>query len=205
MSEPTAYPLEWPLGWLRTREPKASSFSKKRTLAQARDALLKELRRLGCKREIISSNVLLRRDGLPRSDGGQPFDTGVAVYFWLWGEEGTARVLACDRWRKVEENLHAITLHIEALRAVERYGVGTLDRVFEGYRALPADSSIGSTHRPWWEVLGVSDCATQEQIQAAFRERAREAHPDHGGSADAMAAVNRARDEGLADCRRPRR
>lgn len=193
MSEPTPYPLKWPLGWPRTREPKKSVFAK-RTLIQAYGALHKELLLLGVHREIVSSNVLLRMDGRPRADGHPPYDTGVAVYFWRIGDP-RMNVLACDRWQTVQENLRAITLHIEALRAVERYGVGTIERVLEGY-ALPASSSV---ERPWWQVLGVSEFATQDEIQAAFREKAREVHPDRGGSTDAMAALNQARDRALAE------
>src|SRR3546814_10099833 len=42
---------------------------------------LAQLAAFGAKYPLISSNVELRRDGLPRSDRVEPTDPGVAVYF----------------------------------------------------------------------------------------------------------------------------
>jgi DnaJ domain len=44
------------------------------------------------------------------------------------------------------------------------------------------------------KVLGVSTCATKEEIQAAFRKQAAVCHPDHGGDAEKFIAVTAARD-----------
>ena len=80
-----------------------------------------------------------------------------------------------------------------ALRAIERYGVGTLDQAFAGYDALPPP---GAANRPpWRKVLGIPDDAplSEDVIQSAYRKRAMELHPDKGGSHDAMAALNDAR------------
>jgi hypothetical protein len=43
-------------------------------------------------------------------------------------------------------------------------------------------------------VLGVSAGASAEEMKAAFRRRARELHPDHGGDAAAFIALKRAYD-----------
>ena len=40
-----------------------------------------------------------------------------------------------------------------------------------------------------WATLGVSRGATNEEIRAAYRRRARATHPDHGGSDEAFRAV----------------
>jgi len=45
----------------------------------------------------------------------------------------------------VSDNIAAIAAHIEALRAQERYGVGTIEQAFAGYSALE--------HRTWQIVL----------------------------------------------------
>jgi len=43
-----------------------------------------------------------------------------------------------------------------------------------------------------YAILGLTPEATVDQITAAYRRKARECHPDHGGSDAAMAAVNEA-------------
>src|SRR5579871_4711212 len=131
-----SYPLHWPEGWQRATHRKAANFAKQRTLAQARDLLLGELRKFGVPAGsiVISSNVQCRADGLPRSGQAEPNDRGVAVYFKL---SGKPQVLACDRWLRTVDNLYAIALHVGAIRAQERWGVGTIEQAFRGYQALP--------------------------------------------------------------------
>ena len=43
-----------------------------------------------------------------------------------------------------------------------------------------------------WKILGVDRNATKEQIQKAYREKARKHHPDHGGDAWAFQQVQEA-------------
>jgi hypothetical protein len=202
----TAYPLSWPTGWRRVADHARvpAKFSKKEkhsehswtttrslTLSEALRRLLDELSRLGATDHIISTNIVLRLDGLPRSGQAQPKDPGVAVYFKLQGKD---RVLACDKWTKVEGNIAAIAAHIDAIRRQDRYGVGTLDQAFAGYAALPPPSE--SQRRPWRVVLGVSpETKDLLAVTAAYRNRARENHPDNGGTNDAMAEINHAYDE----------
>lgn len=179
-----AYPLSWPVGWKRT-DPyrrKNSQFAA-HSLATARDYVLEELRMLKGREVVISTNVELRRDGLPRSGQKQPKDPGVAVYFRLSDQP---RVLACDRWSMVEDNLWAIGKHIEAIRGQERWGVGTIDQAFMGYDALPAPKTT------WWEILGVDQHATSDEIRAAYYRRAKETHPDAGGNSDEFRRVQEA-------------
>lgn len=104
-------------------------------------------------------------------------------------------MLACDKWDSVAGNMAAIANHIDALRRVDRYGVGTLDQVFAGYDALPPP---GAANRPpWRKVFGFKDDqdVSAETIQNAYRELAKLYHPDlQGGSHEAMAMLNEARD-----------
>ena len=199
--------MSWPAGWPRTppaqvtdgkhqfRRPLTSRASPFWTFADARDALYDELRRLGAGNVVISSNFRPDRDGRPVEQSRRPIDQGIAVYFVV-GER--TKVMARDHFQRAEENMRSLALTIEALRAIERHGGGMmLDRAFEGFAALPPPIAMGSA-RPWFEVLGVAADARADQIKAAYRIKARKIHPDAGGTAEQMAELNRARDEGLA-------
>lgn len=138
--------------------------------------------------QTLSTNFELRADGRPRRDRGKPSDPAVAFFFEL---DGKPHVLACDRWIEIADNIAAIAAHIEALRGQERWGVADLRQAFAGHAALPPPE-------PWWKVLGVSPNTSADHIRSAYRQLAMKAHPDHGGSADAMARLTAARDAGLA-------
>jgi DnaJ-class molecular chaperone len=104
-------------------------------------------------------------------------------------------VMANDSYSDLEDNLHALASSIEALRRIERYGSSDLlERAFRGFKALP--ETAGGFK--WWEVLGVSMNATEEQVQEAFRVKVKTAHPDNGGSAEEFNNVTRAREMALA-------
>lgn len=202
MSEQQRFPLSWPSGWKRTPygQRKYAAFGKrvavsgsswKRTerlsVGDGMDRLTGELKRLGARNAIISSNLRVRGDGLPYSQQAKQLDDpGVAVYFKLAGKD---RVLACDRWNSAADNMAAIAGHIEAIRSQDRYGVGTVEQAFAGYTALPSDASTD-----WWLELGVTINATIEQVEEAYRSKARAAHPDAGGTHDQMSRLNAARD-----------
>jgi hypothetical protein len=108
-------------------------------------------------------------------------------------------VIACDKWDKVHDNVHALGLAISGMRAIERAGATqVMERAFTTFGALPAASGAPVV-RPWWEVLGLPLEAVklldQTMCEARYRESARKAHPDAGGSDAAMAELNRAREE----------
>jgi len=215
VTDATRYPLSWPTGWKRTAsgQRKLSRFStssygtyssggsyrrsRELTVADARKRLDLELERLGARDVILSTNVELTTYGEPRSGGRPPDDPGVAVYFKLHGKD---RVLACDTWTTVAGNIAGIAAHIECIRGIDRYGVGTLDQAFAGYDALPPP---GANNRPpWRKVLEIAEDAqaTSDAVQAAYRAKARVFHPDvPGGSHEAMAMLNEARDAALRE------
>lgn len=167
MENITAYPLTWPFGWKRTRYPERSRFSDK-YFSTVRDFLLKEVDKLGGTEIVLSTNIELRQDGLPYANRRQPDDRGIAVYFKLNKKDVS---LACDKWIKIEHNIYAIAMHIDALRAQDRWGVGTLEQAFMGYTTLPE-----KTGKDYFE-----------NIQPYFRKRhyhrmAKLLHPDKTGS-----------------------
>lgn len=194
-----AYPLCWPEGRPRTAEPQDSRFDV--TLGSARNKLMAELRLLGATNPVLSTNIALRQDGRPIVNQGEPEDPGVAIYFVYNGKQ---TCFACDRWTLVRDNVQAVRKTIEALRGITRWGTGDmLDAAFNGFQALPAPGE--HSRPPWREVLGLldlQDAAPAEllaQADAAFKEKAKERHPDRGGTEEEMAdlnfAIRQARDE----------
>jgi hypothetical protein len=203
MSDATRYPLCWPAGRPRTadhRRARAKFHSQRReqspyggplirregvSLATARDDLLAELTRLGARNVVLSTNLKLRTDGLPLAGQRQPDDPGVAVYF-RYNDRPVC--FACDRWNRVEDNLVAVAKTIEALRGIDRWGTGDMvEAAFTGFAQLPA---ARVALRPWYSVIGVSNQTATADVEAAYRLKAKELHPDRGGDHDAMVELN---------------
>lgn len=194
-----AFPLRWPEGRPRTpdaqRKPALwKQNGKPITLGASRVRLLGQLEMISSGRafwrtdsHVLSSNIRFTRTGArDRNYSRDPDDPGVALYFRL---DQQPLVLACDRWTTVQDNIAAIAAHIEALRGQERWGVADLAQAFAGHTALPPPEQ-------WWQVLSVTSSATPAEIDAAWRAKMRTAHPDHGGTNQLAARLNRARDEG---------
>lgn len=198
------YPLAWPLGWKRTKPHlrKQSNFTRKNASSGWRERLtvetgtrrlLDELGRFGVPAHhiIISTNLALRNDGLPRSNQAEPSDPGVAVYWRKSDKEQQHKVMATDIYDKVADNLAALAATIDAMRAIERHGGAViLDRAFTGFLALPAPNT-------WRSIMGYADEAdpTLEQVKGLYRRLAFERHPDQGGSEAKMAELNWAMQE----------
>lgn len=180
-----AFPLQWPPGRVRMKWPERSNFEV--TLGKSIKDVQEEVRRLGGSGLVISSNLPLRRDGMPYANASQPADRGVAVYFRY---KKKPMCFACDRWDRIEDNMRAICKTIDALRGIERWGSGQMvEQAFTGFTALPAPEQP-------WQVLGLDTSRpTREQIDEAHRRLAAQHHPDRGGDTHQMARINTARDE----------
>lgn len=188
-----AFPLYWPEGWKRTALHSRSRGRYKKTFAAARDDLLRNLKLLsGASDFLISSNIPIRRDGLPLANMAEPDDTGVAVYWtetkWVDGKNKKIhRVIACDHWKTTRDNLRAIGVTIECMRTMNRAGATNIvEQAFTGFTALPANAA----QRPWNVVLNLGSRATPAEIEIAYKKLALQRHPDRGGSHEAMTELN---------------
>lgn len=212
--------LPWPDGWPRTKPGarKAGGFSAKGprndygytpmrriTVAQAIQRVQDEVRRFGGSGLRVDTGLRTRLDGLPYSGQAAPEDPGCVVSFRLPG--GKPVVFPCDRYTEVAQNLAAVAATLEAKRAIERHGVSTLEREFEGYAALPsgdaaadAAASVARPIRvdPWPQgrpdprrILQVAPDAPLAVCEAAYKAQALALHPDRpGGDAVAMERAN---------------
>lgn len=179
----TAYPLQWPEGWPRHRRRERARFAT--TFAKARDALIHEVRLMGGRQIVLSTNVPLRNDGLPYANMREPDDPGVAIY-WTTGSR-EQRCMACDKWDRVQDNVRALEKSINAMRGLERWGGSHIvNRAFTGFQRLEGPSEA------WWDILGVAPSASGAEVHAAYRRRRAETHPDRGGNVDEFRRVQRA-------------
>lgn len=195
---PSSFPLQWPDGWKRTPGYERKRAPYKTSDDAAIKHLLAELRRMGAHTIVLSTNIAVKKDGLPYAQQAHATDDPGAAVWW----STTAfkdRVIACDKWDRVYDNIHALGLAIGAMRAIDRAGASqVMERAFTAFGALPP-AAAAPVVRPWWEVLGLPkealSFATLVMIEAQYRELAAKAHPDRGGSDAAMAELNRAREE----------
>ena len=219
MKEDPRYPLVWPIGWKRTlaaercRSPfkeqgmitrqqydpqlaryvdRSVKADKAISLPAACVRLQRQLEWLGATSIVLSTNVQLTVGGLPRGDRRDPDDPGAAVYFQ---QNDHDRVLACDKWATVAGNVAALAAHIDAIRRVERYGVGTLEQVFSGYDRLPPPSE--DNRPPWRGILGFKPMAqvTADDVQINYRALAKSAALD----SVRLVELNLARDAALRE------
>jgi hypothetical protein len=188
-----AYPLCWPDGWPRRESWQRDASAYQVEFAKARDDLTRELRLARARDVVISSNVPLRRDGLPLANMAEPKDPGVAVY-WT-DRKGRPRVIAFDRWRRVRENLRAVGMAIESIRSLERIGAELLERAYAGFARRPETAGAGDH----WTTLGIPRGTSADELARRYRELAREHHPDRGGNAATMAAINDAYQRAAAE------
>jgi DnaJ domain len=186
-----AYPLQWPDNFPRSVARQKSAF--KTSLSGALKNVQESLKRFGTDSGKPISNVVLSSNcSLGNS---MPSDPGVAAWF-SW--DGDSVCIPVDRYAKPEENLQAIYHVIEARRTELRHGTLHLVKAtMKGFKALPPPAGK-KARRAWTEVLQLSANATKEQIEAAYRQAAKKAHPDSGGSSEAMQELNDAKREALA-------
>jgi hypothetical protein len=174
--ELTVSPLRWPDGVARSRRIERSRFDA--TIKGSRDQLLDQLRIMGARNALLTTDMELRRDGLPYAKQSQPADKGIAVYF-LW--RGKQMTFACDRWDRVEDNIRAIGKTIEAIRGIERWGASDMmERAFSAFEALPPPSGVVTL--TCWQILNIEATSDLSAIERAYRIAAKAAHPNAGGT-----------------------
>jgi hypothetical protein len=162
-------------------------------LSVSAESIHSQLERMKGRNIVITSDLPVRRDGLPYSTASEPADPGVAV--WWVDKTGAERVMACDRWRKVRDNMRAIDASIDALRGLDRWGASeAVKRALSGFAALPPPS--GDAPRGWREILGgpwpeeMSSAELLVLARSRHRRGIQIAHPDQGGNQESAIELN---------------
>lgn len=201
MASPMPYAVR-PLGsWIGPRsEPRPSPF--RAGWSSTHDLIDREIWALGGRTWILqidATDSQIRRDGGLRADA-RPASAAVRVVFD--SRHGTL-TYACDRYTKWQDNVRAIALSLEALRAVDRYGVAKTGEQYRGWTEIAARPAVMSREQAaeflaHWAGLGTSLDLFEDYpnaVQAAYRAAAKRCHPDvSGDDGDTMARLNTARD-----------
>jgi hypothetical protein len=185
-------PAIWPSGertksWERKRTPFKAGWTN--TLG----VLERELRHLGVGWDdvvIIEAGYKpsdLRMDGLPRKDARLDDPAVILSFQSTWGPLR----YGCDTYGNHEANVRAIALALEALRAVDRYGVTKRGEQYAGWKALPASGQAQSTREHEDFIRRFS--APGQPIAQAYRTALKQLHPDVGGSREDFERLQRAR------------
>ena len=193
------FPLDWPGGYPRTKAFEVSQSRFKMTsIFNASKAIVQRATSMHFVDVVVTSNMPTRRDGLPYSNGREPDDKGVAVWWKSARIGGREQVIACDRWKTVGENMRAIELSLGAMAGLDRWGASQIvKRAFAGFAALPP-AAIELPSRNWRDVLipgsngSLNAAETLAMTKSAHRLAMHTGHPDHGGSNERAAELNRA-------------
>lgn len=138
-----------------------------------------EIEKLGGRDCVIGAGFResdIRLDGMPRANARQdPYmHPGVEISF----DSRFGRLAyATDQYTDWRANVRAIALSLEALRAVDRYGVSKRGQQYAGWAQLAAGEPLEEKGRRLVEEAGSLSAAM-------FRH-----HPDHGGTDEDMRAV----------------
>ncbi len=121
----------------RTRDRKQTPFYK--GYVKTLDQLEKELNYLHAKDIVLQAFISwddIRNDGMPRSNA-QFTEPGVILTFQ---SDNGPLSFPCDTYTHWQANLRGITLSLEALRAVNRYGVTRRAEQYQGWKQIAPPS-----------------------------------------------------------------
>ena len=173
-----------------TRNRKSSPF--RSTYSSTVKLLERELNAIRARNVILAAGYQshqIKNDGMPyaRATLRHP---AAALYFTVGAKSLGAESLAfpCDTFDSFPDNLRAIALTLEKLRAVDCYGVTRKGEQYRGWAALPAPTK---PERVLAEASGMT-IQTPQDVQSAYRAAARRHHPDVGGDNERWLEIQRA-------------
>ena len=140
--------------------------------------------RINPKTVIVSSNVVLNKDGGIRSGQRDPDDPAVAIYYVL---DGDPKCIPMDTYDRVADNIASVAQCLNDMRSLERHGHRISNKVYSAFSALPPPGQVSSI--TWREVLDYYGHDINE-CKAAWRKKISQNHTVHGGDQDAAANIN---------------
>jgi hypothetical protein len=162
------------------------------------ELLDRELQKLGAKGVVVQANLRanqIRQDGWPYADA-RPRDPGVILNFRTAANVSLS--FPCRTYSGFEDNLRAIALSLEALRAVDRYGVTQSAEQYRGWKQIEAPlpggfhskedaaAFIAAQLDGDREAVARVILMRPDYRQERYREVARILHPDRRGGDDEL-------------------
>jgi len=174
--------LNWPEEFERTPPEQRETVTKfSKTYRETKSDLKTEMKRLGVESWTMDDV------------SGSSTDPGVVV---RWRKDGTDYAVACDAYARKTSNLRATYLWLNETRMRNQRPVETGQDDLAA-AALPGGEEPVEGAVPPHVILEVPPDAGDEEVQQAFREKAKETHSDMGGSNKQFKRVKSARDQML--------
>ena len=178
-------PLTW-AGPTTPAEQRRSRYTFKASYQDTLERLAYELVALGAHEAVIEADFReqdIRLDGLPRANA-RPGSPGVRVAFESKHGPLIYQTDGCEDWR---HNLRSVALGLEALRAVDRYGISSSGEQYRGWKAIASTPGPLTREQAAVRLGQMAACDAPDpdrpvQVEFAYRIAARRCHPDTGGS-----------------------
>lgn len=189
--------------WLRAAsQRRRSQFDA--TWTKTLQLLGREIDLLGGRDVVIEVDVReqdIRNDGMLRANAHAPSPAVVVAFDTKAHGPMLYHADRYDGWSNRpgwQENVRAVALTLEALRAVDRYGATETGQQYSGFKALPPGRAMPASHMTRDEALGVLGVwgrarydlppipaehvnTDPGQLLSLYRAARRAAHPDRNG------------------------
>lgn len=158
----------WPHGETRPRRHAHFKVGIERTVHELLDEIRMIQRREDSDEVVIGAGYRegdIRQDGRPRADARAPQHPGVEISF---DSKHGRLTYVTDIFHDWRDNVRAVRLGLEALRAIDRYGVAKRGQQYTGFALLqagPGKEDLGKRHVERW---------------GSIKEALRHTHPDTG-------------------------
>lgn len=189
-------PIEkWP-GTL-TEKRKRAVF--KAGYGQTLDLLERELRHLEARGIVLQVALQIgdiRLDGRPRAGSKASHPGTILAFDSRFGPLS----YPCDTYTHWEDNIRAIALSLEHLRAVDRYGVTRRGEQYTGWAQIAGPKNGKMSREDALRFLGahadmpLDELSNPVLIPSAYRQAALKLHPDRGGDVAEFQRLQEAKD-----------
>lgn len=197
MIEMTFRPMPTSPSWRSTGRTSIRPTHKKAMMA-----IRRELSAIGATHVVIEAGFRpdqIRDDGYPYSNE-RPSHPTIRISFRREGSHPMC--MTSGGYADWHYNVYLIALTLEALRAVDRYGCTQGGEQYEGWSQLPPAAEPPPRKASEWKSVTAAWLWMGElcgkplgtPLDVLYRECAKIAHPDRGGTNELMAKVTRARD-----------